>query len=206
MKNFILFFILFSLLYNIEIFSGSEPLELTKYADKQIVMTSDGQILMSVWQETENPAENIFYTKIEFTRSNDYGQTWSSHIFLSPIVQTSAIFEAPKIVMSTDGQRAIVIWKVICCDTKNYVVQAIRTDDYGVKWKDLTIISTENYISDHKIVMSDDGRRALIYWDRKGLDNNNIESIRTDDYGATWKDLKDATAIVAESLPSEILN
>ncbi len=99
-------------------------------------------------------------------RSTDFGQTWSSSLFLSSVAPRDNRF-SPSLTYLGNG--------VIIGILKN--TGLVRSSDYGQTWTEISPIAGEDFIA--KIINLSDGYAVF-------ATRPNGKIYRTNDYGITW--------------------
>ncbi|NGX34441.1 MAG: hypothetical protein K1060chlam1_00794 [Candidatus Anoxychlamydiales bacterium] len=158
--------------------------------------SSTGQYVYAIWCRDSNAM-----IVVQTAYSSDYGVTWQNPTATtgdggSPNLSDNngSAYESMIIADST-GQYVYAIWTR--SDGVNWVIQTVKSSDYGVSWQKPTSttgdggspdLSNNGKMAMYPCVVSDStGQYLVAIWQRAGSSNNMlIQVARSADYGVTW--------------------
>lgn len=144
------------------------------YVFPQIVTDSTGKYVYAVWEKQSTHG-------IQFSRSNDFGQTWSSANLLS-----SSNSVTPQIATDETGKYIYVTWVVL--GTGNNNVSVIVSIDYGNTWGVVKNVYTPSILpstQDAYVKTDSTGKNVYLVWNEAGTPDA-IKFVKSSDYGVNW--------------------
>lgn len=157
--------------------SWNVPVDLSSWSSQnpQVALSSTGSNALIVWQRF-NGDDFI----IQSIRSTDGGDSWGSTTDLSLTGQNAV---QPRVSISSDGSKAIVIWKRF--NGSNFIIQAIISHDGGATWATPVNLSPSGQNADnHQTMTSSDGLHTIAVY----TVNNSIQAITSSDGGTNWSE------------------
>ena len=143
-----------------------------------------GDHVYSIWQRS-NSANDI----IQFSRSTDFGQTFSNPVDLSTTLQNAT---TPQIATNINENCVCAIWTR--SNGINDIVQFKHSPDYGANWNSTVDLSeTDENARDPRIVT--DGTSVYAIWARYDGANYVAQFRKSTDNGSTFFDVIDLSPV-----------
>lgn len=147
-----------------------------------VAVTPDGSVVMLAWLSSATGA----LMNVKGAILSQSGVTIGDPFDISG---SSAAGMAPSLGMSSDGQRATVVWRGYNSNTNNNYVATSSTTNGGTTWTTPVDLGTPSSSerTDPSVVVSADGQRAVATWSKEGA-GSIFETVtsRSTDSGATW--------------------
>lgn len=158
------------------------------------ITSDDNGILHAVWSSKNSSYPNSF--NLRYSKSEDYGQSWSVPVQLSKINTASGNLINPSIVTKNnkpaiifEGNGVKALNNSIITSVSAQSIMAASFEESTMKWNFYNVYSIGTDIQDAPSVCVTDNGKIHVVWHGKDDADDSVENIRystSSDGGATW--------------------
>lgn len=154
----------------------SDPTETA--VSPKVTLSADGTRALATFVQSVGGSPR----KVFAAASTNGGASWSTP---TPVSETGDNGNDPQVALSSDGTRAHVVFDDNESGTAR--VQVATSNDGGSTWTDPKLLSEAGQNAGRsQIVLSKDGTRATVTWQRYDGSHERIQSASSADSGMTW--------------------
>lgn len=192
----------------------------TKFSNKpEIATDATGQYVYAIWHIYDSTTLKY---GVQCAISSDYGVSWSNPTTVTGnsaanLTDNTNNVMNSQIITEDSGRYVYVIWQIYVTASEKYIVQTVKSSDYGVSWEKPTTV-TGNTIPDlsvrtkdayyPQIATSANGQYVYGIWNRKDneTNKNTIQIAKSSNNGVSWTNPTTVTGNATPDLSNNTQN